>query len=462
MPAPIALVPALETTAAGDARRTSQPAAWLRDNFTDNIVDEALWPNSFGTQAEVGGRARVACDSGYNAYSSAKSYRILNSAVAVRVYAPANGGAVTEAWAQVLLKSVVEGTDAGFEIRLTSNRLVMLNRLGYTDGTFVNVAYSPVDHAWLRLREASGTLYWETSPDGITWTVRRSETDPAWASDGHLEVQLICHRADGTPDYAEFDDVNYAPTARALTTAVEQTTARPLPRTKRRTLVPAIEQASAQPLTRRKVRQAVPAAATASARALTRRKTRAALPAADTSTARPLAASKTTPLTPASETNTPQPLGRTKTAGLPTAGHHDTAQALTGHKERPLAPAGETNQAQPLAPSTGLVPARETATAHPLTGHKVYALVPALETSSARPLSRTKRRALAPAGETETAQTLARRKSRALQAAHETSTARPLTPSTPEADEVTYEVGQAFTTWQARQPYATWETGQPW
>jgi hypothetical protein len=36
------------------------------------------------------------------------------------------------------------------------------------------VTYDPVAHGWLRLRESAGTFYWETSPDGTSWTTRAS------------------------------------------------------------------------------------------------------------------------------------------------------------------------------------------------------------------------------------------------------------------------------------------------
>lgn len=33
-------------------------------------------------------------------------------------------------------------------------------------------------HKWLRIREASGTTFWDTSPDGVVWTNRWSSANP--------------------------------------------------------------------------------------------------------------------------------------------------------------------------------------------------------------------------------------------------------------------------------------------
>jgi hypothetical protein len=183
----------------------------LADDFDDNVVDAVKWPNSFGVYSEVGGRARVSCDTGFNAYSSTPGYTLAGSAVYLRGYPPAAGGSTAEAWAQILIKSSTGGTDLGFELRAVTGQLVMFSRSGFFDPTALAIPYSATDHAWLRVREAGGVTYWETSPDFFTWVVQRSLASPAWVGDTNIEFQLIAHRSDGVPDFAEFDNVNVPP-----------------------------------------------------------------------------------------------------------------------------------------------------------------------------------------------------------------------------------------------------------
>lgn len=180
----------------------------LVDDFSDGVVDPAVWPDSFGTYSETGGRARVQCDTGYNAYSSALAYRLAESQVSLRVFPPKAGGASTEAWCQVLIKQQTNGTDIGFEVSPLSGLLKMFSRTGFFDAGEVDIAYDPVAHAWLRVRETGGNVYWETSPEGVFWTTQRTLASPTWVWDPNLEFQLISHRSDGTVDYAEFDNVN--------------------------------------------------------------------------------------------------------------------------------------------------------------------------------------------------------------------------------------------------------------
>lgn len=46
----------------------------------------------------------------------------------------------------------------------------------FTDHGFT--AYDPEGHLWFRIREDSGTTYWETGPDGESWTTLASAANP--------------------------------------------------------------------------------------------------------------------------------------------------------------------------------------------------------------------------------------------------------------------------------------------
>ena len=84
----------------------------------------------------------------------------------------------------------------------------LYSRVGYADAGALFPAYDPVVHAWLRLREDAGSLYWETSPDGQSWTVRRTAATPAWAGQSNLSLLFEAHRDAGTADFAELDSLN--------------------------------------------------------------------------------------------------------------------------------------------------------------------------------------------------------------------------------------------------------------
>jgi len=49
-------------------------------------------------------------------------------------------------------------------------------------------AHAPEGDGWWRIREAAGTMSLEMSPEGKTWTVRRTLTTPAFATAGYVDI----------------------------------------------------------------------------------------------------------------------------------------------------------------------------------------------------------------------------------------------------------------------------------
>lgn len=181
----------------------------LQDSFaTDQIA--TLWPNFSGSVSVTGGRARVTTDTGFNRLKSAASYTIDGSMAFVQVFCPAQGGATTDANAELMINSGTDGTDAGFTFNAVGNTLTMKDMSGFFDPSAVSITYSSTSHRWWRLQLEAGNWLWDTSPDGITWTNQRTSTAPSWATSGvTLSVALQSHRNNGTNDFAEFDNFNY-------------------------------------------------------------------------------------------------------------------------------------------------------------------------------------------------------------------------------------------------------------
>lgn len=179
----------------------------LRDDFADGVLDPVLWSQSYGDPVEQGSRLKVPCTTGYAGARTASVYTLSWSQLAARVHPPTAGGASTAA-CSLLVLSDVGGTDAGFLVDQAQNAMGLYSRVGYADAGALFPAYDPVAHAWLRLREDAGSLYWETSPDGQSWTVRRTAATPAWAGQPTLSLLFEAHRDAGTADFAELDSLN--------------------------------------------------------------------------------------------------------------------------------------------------------------------------------------------------------------------------------------------------------------
>ncbi|WP_060905335.1 hypothetical protein [Streptomyces scabiei] len=193
--------------------------AELVDDFEDGSLDTGLWSGSYGDPDETAGRARIPCTTGYAGLKSGSIYTLTGSGITIRLHPPTPNGATSTA-ASCLVLTSTGGTDAGFIVDSAQTAVGLYLREGYADGGAVFLTYSPTDHAWLRFREDAGTLYWDTSPDGIDWTNRRTATTPAWAADTNLAFLIEGHRDAGVDDFIEVDSVN-APLFSTVTGAAD-------------------------------------------------------------------------------------------------------------------------------------------------------------------------------------------------------------------------------------------------
>jgi hypothetical protein len=241
----------------------------LRDDFNTGALDTAgRWTQSYGDPDQTAGRARIPCNvGGFAGIRSAGVYTLTGSHIVLRAYPPdANGGVTTAAFSLLILTGT-GGTDGGFIIDTAQNAIGLYLREGFADPSPVFLTYSPTGHTWLRFRETGGSLLWETSPDGLAWTVRRTASAPAWTSDTNLSWLMESTRGDGGNNFAGADNVGVPPL----------------------TLDPAEESDSAQMLAAAKNSTSGLAAETDGAQPLAGRKSAALAPALEADTAQPLA-----------------------------------------------------------------------------------------------------------------------------------------------------------------------------
>ncbi|MFF8629691.1 chitosanase [Streptomyces werraensis] len=187
----------------------------LADNFDDNAMNTSLWSGNYGSVTETGGHAQIAVNTSYCALASGARYKVAGSKVHAKVTAPAAAGATSNCYVmmQLVSASAPEGTMIATTINTYTGKIRFSNMTDYWDSTAAGseLTYDATAHAWLRVREASGTLYWETSPDGTTWTVRRSLATPQWlAAATDVSLTFETHRDAGTTNYALVDSVNTA------------------------------------------------------------------------------------------------------------------------------------------------------------------------------------------------------------------------------------------------------------
>lgn len=192
----------------------TRKVASLTDNFNDGSISAAKWPFTGGTVTETGGVASLSAVADVLSYlESYAAFSIVGSSFTAKVTAP-SAGTATYNYAGITLYDVQTGYDTWFQLYVDS----VAGQIGWrgaVDGAYQfnwvsSLPYDPVDHAWLRVRESGGNLFFEVGPDSITWTLIGLETcPPDIAASNQLSLNLEVYRDAGTTGTAAtFDNVN--------------------------------------------------------------------------------------------------------------------------------------------------------------------------------------------------------------------------------------------------------------
>jgi len=154
------------------------------DNFEDNIVG-ADWGSNIGTTSESGGQAHVGCTTGGDSgYFADGPWDLTGSYAAIKVAkVPAYGTGTRKARFQ--LRS---DDDNSLWFLIDGRDLVFVARNAGVE-TYDYTRYSATLHKWWRFREALGTVYFETSADGLVWHEQYTYATPAWVTS--MGVRLL-------------------------------------------------------------------------------------------------------------------------------------------------------------------------------------------------------------------------------------------------------------------------------
>ncbi|HEX2203962.1 MAG TPA: vanadium-dependent haloperoxidase [Longimicrobium sp.] len=191
----------------------------LVDNFNDNSTDTAKW-TAYGDPLPVSDRIRelngrveirpASGGTGYSGYAACTTYDLTGSHVSVELVRAMSPRVAGEAYLSL-------GLDANNWINLAvwDGRIGVNRRVAGVLSHPHSVPYDPARHRWLRLREAAGVTYWETSADGESWEVLFSQANPFALTAVTPEIGGGTWEASPAPGVIVFDNFNVPDTARA-------------------------------------------------------------------------------------------------------------------------------------------------------------------------------------------------------------------------------------------------------
>lgn len=188
------------------------PISEFKDGFASLNTAANGWPNNYGTVDASGGRGRVACTTTYSGMVTSDRYSF--DSVFAEVYPAALNGATTDCYSAMWIRSrtgTAAGTQIGFYLSRITGLLWFANQVDYYDSAEVTITYDETQHRWWKIFLSGTTVTWQTSPDGIAWTTRRTAAAPTWAGNEQQVLWFESHRGEGTNNYFEFDNINIAP-----------------------------------------------------------------------------------------------------------------------------------------------------------------------------------------------------------------------------------------------------------
>lgn len=147
----------------------------LQETFNGGVLNAGVWATYSGTPAVSGSALTLTIASGaanYHGITSVASYDLTSSYVQSEL---TNAG--NQALASLETYPLFLELDANNALMfiVTGNATTVYEKVaGVT--TFLNsAAYSTTAHRFFRIRESDNIIYWETSPDKVSWSVLHSK-----------------------------------------------------------------------------------------------------------------------------------------------------------------------------------------------------------------------------------------------------------------------------------------------
>jgi hypothetical protein len=180
----------------------------LADGFATKDTTKWTWGS---TAAVSSGRLSLPTNSAYSAFiTSTAGYDLTSSSIFVQtVQRPNVGNGSTQLYFQLDINGTLNTNSVQFVVEGT-----FLRALRFVAGTQTQVlqgTYSATSHAWLRLRHSAGTVFWDTSPDGTTWTNFTSWAVTFAVTNLQASIGTGYYGTEPSPGTALVDNVNTAP-----------------------------------------------------------------------------------------------------------------------------------------------------------------------------------------------------------------------------------------------------------
>lgn len=149
-------------------------------SFTDTLASgiSASWYNWGGasfTSSGLGFKATSGTAATNTGVNTVSYYDLTGSFCSVRLNSAGNQSIAS--W-EVFSCTLIKDANNSVSVRVTDGIIQARTVIAGTAANHAGVTYSATTHAWVRIREASGTMYWDFSANGTSWTNLYSVANP--------------------------------------------------------------------------------------------------------------------------------------------------------------------------------------------------------------------------------------------------------------------------------------------
>lgn len=179
----------------------------LSDDFNDNSLDTAKWTGS-NLYAETNGQIQLTSpvnSSDAPDIQSVNQYSLIGSYGYIKVVY-AGEQTISSFYLYPLILSVDFSNNIWWEIQ--GNTIRASYQVAGVETVLASTTYDSTAHIYLKIREASGTTYWDYSSDGATWTNFASVANPITLTALTLTIQAWKSTASGNSTTARLDNFN--------------------------------------------------------------------------------------------------------------------------------------------------------------------------------------------------------------------------------------------------------------
>lgn len=146
----------------------------LIDNFNDNTTDTSKW-TAFNAPSETGGTLQITSTLAgiYRGYTSG-AYTLKNSETSMELVDAGNQALASWEVYPVQVLKFNSGSTNNTSWYVSGGNIQVFIKVAGVRSSIFTATYSNATYRFLRIRESGGTVFYDSSPDSVTWTNRAS------------------------------------------------------------------------------------------------------------------------------------------------------------------------------------------------------------------------------------------------------------------------------------------------